>query len=120
MYKLVVMITPLLEKAHEIAEAWQEAGAPGVTVVESYGLWQLQSARQDTEVLPGMMSMIEILRNREQTSVTLLSLVLNESTVNRLIDVAQQIAGDLNQADNGILFVINVDQAIGLRRAETP
>lgn len=115
MPKLVVLITPLLQDAHSVADAWQQAGAPGVTFIESYGLGRLQKVAGDTEILPGTMSMLEILRNREETSLTLISLVRNDDMVDTLIDAAQNILGDLNRPDNGILFVVDVERAIGLR-----
>jgi hypothetical protein len=42
MPKLVVLITSHVEKALAMAEAWQAAGAPGVTLIDSHGLRRLQ------------------------------------------------------------------------------
>ncbi|MAS35831.1 MAG: hypothetical protein CL610_17610 [Anaerolineaceae bacterium] len=118
MAKLIVIITPLLDEAHQIAEAWQQVGAPGVTFIESYGIRRIQEASQSIEVLPGMMSMMEMLRDRDETSVTLLSLVKKPELVQTLIDTAQDIVGSFEREDNGILFVIDVETAIGLRPIE--
>ncbi|MBZ0298387.1 MAG: hypothetical protein K8J31_01545 [Anaerolineae bacterium] len=115
MPKLVILITPLIDDAHTVADAWQQAGTPGVTFIESYGMRRLQEATHNPEVLPGIMSMIELLRNREENSVTLMSVVQDSAMADRLIDAARQIVGDLNGPDNGILFVIDVERAVGLR-----
>jgi hypothetical protein len=40
--------------------------APGVTFIESYGLRRLQEKSGSMEVLPGVMSMLEILRQSEE------------------------------------------------------
>jgi hypothetical protein len=118
MSKLVVLVTPLLEEAHEVVEAWQQIGVPGVTLIESYGLRQLKEASQHVEVLSGMMSMLEIMRSRERASVILFSLIKDSALVDRLIDAVDSIIGDLNGPDNGILFVIDVERAVGLRPYE--
>ena len=115
MPKLIVMITPLLEEARTIAEGWQQAGAPGATFIESYGIRQLKSATQSAEILPGTLSMIEIMRDQNEISVTLLCLVRDAAMVEKLLDVVKRVIGDLNGPDNGILFVIDVERAIGLR-----
>jgi hypothetical protein len=115
MPKLIVMITPLLEEARTVAEGWQQAGAPGATFIESYGMRQLKAASQASEVLPGTISMIEIMRDQNETSVTLLCLVRDTAMVEKLLDVVKRVVGDLNGPDNGILFVIDVERAVGLR-----
>jgi nitrogen regulatory protein PII len=118
MPKLIVMITPLREEARTVAERWQQAGAPGATFIESYGIRQMKAASQSSEVLPGMISMIEILRDQNETSITLLCLVRDNEMVDKLIEVVEQVIGDLNGPDNGILFVIDVERAVGLRPYE--
>lgn len=118
MSKLIVMITPLLEEAHTVAERWQEAGAPGVTFIESYGLRQLNNASRSAEVLPGMISMMGILRSQNETSMILLCLVRDEAMVDKLLKVVEQVIGNLKGPDNGILFVIDVERAVGLRPYE--
>ena len=114
MAKLVVLITPRLDEAHDIADAWQRAGAPGVTFIESYGLGRMKQAKGNVEVLPGMMSMLDILRSREQTSVTLLSIINEDDLADRMIDAAQNIIGDLNIPNNGLMIVIDIERVVGL------
>lgn len=115
MPKLVVLVTPLLAEAHHIAEAWQQAGAPGVTFIESYGLRRLQETGQEIDVLPGIFSVLEMLRSGDKNGIMLLSVVNEPQTVDRLIKATHAITGDLNNPNNGILFVIHVEQVIGLR-----
>jgi hypothetical protein len=42
MAKLVILITGKVEKGLVVAEAWEAAGAPGVTLIESYGRHRLR------------------------------------------------------------------------------
>jgi hypothetical protein len=120
MPKLVVLITPLVESGHAVGEAWQEAGAPGVTFVESYGLRRLQEAAGAAEVLPGMMSMFELLRRRDENSVILFSVVADDAIIDRLISATEAVIGDIGQPDNGILFTLNVERAKGITRRAQP
>ena len=116
MPKLVVLITPMVDRSHDVGDQWQQAGAPGVTFIESYGLHRLQEARKGAEVLPGFMSMVEILRSRDEHSVIIFSVVPDDVLVDQLIAAAESIIGPISDPDNGILFVIDVEHALGLRR----
>ena len=115
MPKLIVLITPQLEAGYEIAEAWQDNGAPGVTLIDGYGLFRLQEATKKSEVLPGMLSMLEILRSRQNNNLMLLSVVDNAAFADELIKTADRVLGGLPEPDNGIAFVLDVDKVVGLR-----
>ncbi len=115
MAKLVILITARIEEGHSIGEAWQEAGAPGVTFIESYGLRRLQEAAKSAEVLPGVMSMFEILRENEETSLIVLSVVDNDTLVNKLLEATQAVLGDLLSPGTGVVFVLDVERTIGIR-----
>jgi hypothetical protein len=116
MPKLVVLITSHVETGHPIAEAWERAGATGVTFIESYGLRRFNEASRAFEVLPGMMSMLQILRENDQGSLCLLSVVEDDPVVERLIASAQSVLGDLSAPDTGILFVLDIARALGIRQ----
>ena len=115
MSKLVILITSQVDKGHRIGEAWQEAGAPGVTFIEGYGLRRMQEASKSRELLPGVMSMLEILREQEETTLIALSVVDDDTIVNRLLDVTSEILGDLLLPHTGVVFVLDVERAIGVR-----
>jgi hypothetical protein len=117
MPKLVVLITPQLEAGRQIGETWQQSGAPGVTFLESYGLRRLQEEAESAEVLPGLMSMMEILRSRDRHSMMLLSVVPDARLIDQMIADAQGLLGNLNSPNNGILFVLDVERAVGVRGA---
>ena len=113
MAKLILLITPLVERSHEIGEAWSAAGAPGVTYFESHGLHTMRQHSKSSTVLPGMMSLMEILRSNDENNITLLSIV-PETAVDPIIAATESIVGPLDQPDNGILFVVDVERAVGL------
>jgi hypothetical protein len=115
MFKLVVLITSRVEEGHQVGEAWQQAGAPGVTFIESYGLRRIQEASKSGELLPGMMSMFEILRQQDETSLVILSVVNDEAIISRLEAETQKIFNDLEAPNAGIFFVIDIERALGVR-----
>jgi hypothetical protein len=119
--KLVVLITAKVEDGLDIAQAWQDAGAPGVTIIRTHGLHTLQReiASGDVE-LPRMVvsmgaAMAAILDNLEERGEMILSLV-DDDLVEALISSANAVLGDLTKPNHGILFTIPVEQAIGVRR----
>ncbi|MBK8023831.1 MAG: hypothetical protein IPK19_20955 [Chloroflexi bacterium] len=113
--KLVVLITSLAEEAYRVGDAWQKAGAPGVTFLEGFGLGNLQRVGRNVEVLPGMLSMLDILRDNRETSMVLLSLLHDDALVQSLLDAAQDILGDMLEPNAGVVFVIDIERAIGIR-----
>jgi hypothetical protein len=114
MAKLVVLITAQAESAHDVAIAWKEAGAPGATFLEGRGLQSLRQASDSLEILSGMTSMLDILRQTQTDVVLLLSLVEDDALPARLIDVAQSILGNMQAPDKGVLFVLDVERALGV------
>ena len=118
--KLVVLITSRITNGLDVAQSWQEAGAPGVSIVRTHGLYGLQEEVRDGGVeLPRMVvsmasAMAHILDNVEEKGELVLSLV-PEALVDTLIDKANDVLGDLTAPNNGILFVIDVERAIGVR-----
>lgn len=119
--KLVVLITAQVEAGLDIAQAWQDAGAPGVTVLRAHGLHTLQQELRSGSVeLPRMIAsmgaaMAAIIENVEERAEVILSLV-DDAMVDPLIAAANQVLGDLTEPNHGILFVLPVDLAIGVHQ----
>lgn len=112
MAKLVLLITPKLEKGLQVAFAWEEAGAPGVTLIDTHGLHSLRQRGKMLE-LPLIVSLASAMRQMEESNQTLLSVVPDE-LVDALLDKASQILGDLNGPNSGVAFVIPVERVIGM------
>ncbi len=118
--KLVILITTQTEDGLGIAQAWQDAGAPGVTIVRSHGLHTLQGELQSGSVeLPRIVvsmgaAMAAIIDNVEERAEIILSLV-DDGLVDPLITAANRTLGDLTKPNHGILFVLPVERAIGVR-----
>lgn len=117
MYYMVLLIVDDMNICPAVLEAWEAANVPGITILESTGMGRLRkdSIRDDIPMMP---SLSDMFRSREHRHRTIFSVVEGEETVDRLIEATKEVVGDLNAHDTGVLFVLPVSQAIGLRRAE--
>ncbi|GEM_PF-671703 len=119
--KLIILITSDIESGLEVANRWQEAGAPGVTIIKSVGLYSLQekikrgSMEVPLHIASSMTSMMAyMLGEMEHTNHVLLSVVPKEM-IPDLLDQARDVMGDLLKPGNGVAFVVPLDEAIGVR-----
>lgn len=119
--KLIILITSNIENGLEVANRWQDAGAPGVTIIKSVGLYSLQekikkgSMEVPLHIASSMTSMMAyMLGEMEHTNHVLLSVVPKEM-IPDLLDKAREVMGDLLKPGNGVAFVVPLDEAIGVR-----
>lgn len=115
MFSLLVLVLDDPNKLTEVLAAWEEAGVPGVTVLESTGFARLrQRLRQDD--LPLLPSLRTLFQAEEVQHNTLFSIVDDEAVIERTIAATQRIVGDLSQPNTGILFVLPVSRVVGGQR----
>ncbi len=119
MAKLVILITAQADEAREIGTAWKKAGAPGVTFLEGYGLQTLSQAADSLELLSGITSMAEILRQTTVNIVLALTVVEDEALVPKLMAAVEASLGDMRAPNKGISFVLDVEQALGISRTHS-
>lgn len=116
MAKLVIMITSRIDAGYDIGEAWQTVGAPGVTLINSYGLHRMQQTSKTSDIIPDIMSMLDMVRDRHENNLILLSIVQNAATADRLIAAADEILGGFSSPDSGLIFTIDLETVVGLKR----
>ena len=119
--KLIILITSNIENGLDVANRWQDAGAPGVTIIKSVGLYSLQqkikkgSFEVPLHIASSMTSMMAyMLGQMEHTNHVLLS-VVPKDLIPKLMSEAVEVMGDLLDPDNGVAFVVPLDEAIGVR-----
>jgi hypothetical protein len=112
MAKLVVLVTTHIEKTLAIAEAWQKAGAPGVTLVPSHGFRTLKERTRKLE-LPHFVNLATILKQVDDTTHMLLS-VVDDNLVEALAQATRSVLRDPLTPKTGIGFVIDVDRVFGM------
>jgi len=110
---LVVLIVNDPDDCPDILSAWEEAGVLGVTILESTGLGRIRRAglRDDVSIMP---SLRDLFSRSEIHNRTLLTVVEDREIVDRLVAIAQEIIGDLDEPHTGFLFVVPVIEAYGL------
>ena len=114
MTHLLVFVLDNLEQCPDILDAWEEAGVPGVTILESTGLGHLRSAMRDD--LPLLPSLRDLLASRELHHRTLFTVIEDEATLERIITATERIIGDFTRHHTGLLFVVPVIRVLGLEK----
>jgi len=118
--KLIILITSNVENGLDVARRWQAAGAPGVTLIKSVGLYSLQQLINEQKIELPMHSarsmtslMAHVLRGMEHTNHVLLS-VMPKELVPSMLAEARTVMGDLTEPHHGVAFVVPLDEAIGV------
>ena len=114
MMHMVLLIVNNLDECTPILDAWESVGVGGITILESAGLGRVRKAGIRAD-LPLMPTLSDFFRKPEHRHRTIFTVVDDEATVDRLIEVTQEIVGDLESADNGLLFVLPVSRAVGVK-----
>jgi nitrogen regulatory protein PII len=114
MYHMVLLIVDNVEQCFPVLDAWEALEVGGITILESTGLGRVRKSgpRDDVPLMP---SLANLLKRREERHRTMFTVVENEEKVDELIEATQKIIGDLNNAHNGVLFVLPVSRVVGLR-----
>jgi hypothetical protein len=111
MAKLVVLVTTHVEKTLAIAEAWQRAGASGVTLVPSHGFRTLKERTRKLE-LPHFVNLATILKQVDDTTQMLFS-VVEDGQVEALVGATRSVLRDPLTPQTGVGFVIDVSRIFG-------
>jgi nitrogen regulatory protein PII len=120
--KLVIVITSEVTNGLDIANAWEAAGAPGVTILPAHGLQSLKQAAREGEIeIPRMRRsfgnvIAGVLRNIAPRCELVLS-VVEDDMVEALVARSREFL-NLDEPNQGILFVLEVERAIGVRNPD--
>ncbi len=117
MSHLVVLVLDDPDKCRDVLDAWEAAGAPGVTILDSTGIGRVRRAgiRDDVPLMP---SLSDLLQREEDHHRTLFSIVKDESQIEAIVQATRAVVGKLDQENTGLLFVVPVSQVYGLRQRE--
>jgi len=96
-------------------DAWERFGVPGVTILESIGLHRLKQAfgrRDDVPLIPSLRHLVE---TEEYHHRTIFTVVGDDFDLDGLLAATEAAVRDFNAPDSGIVFVMPVTRALGLR-----
>jgi nitrogen regulatory protein PII len=112
MYFLVVFVLNDPNRCNDILDAWESAGVRGITILQSSGLGRVRQAgmRDDLPLIP---SLNDLFKHSETHHRTLLTVVKDQKQIDAIVIATQEVIGDLEQKDTGLLFVVPVSQVYG-------
>ena len=112
MTHLLVVILDDLEYGPDLLQTWQAIGVPGVTIVESAGGYRTSTwlSRVGLETLGGLFEAEEVRR------CTLLAAIEDDELLAQAVAEAERVVGGFDRPDRGLLLVLPVAQARGLRK----
>jgi len=112
MYSLLVFVLDDEALLNDVLHAWEKAGAPGATVLESTGLRRVTDlfGRDDLPLLP---SLRELAEKENCTHRTIFTVLDADALVDKVIAATESVVGDLSQPHTGILFVVPVVRVVG-------
>lgn len=114
---LIVLVVDDPYHCKDILVAWEKAGVPGATILESFGLDRAlrSGARDDIPLLPNLG---DIMKGDEQRHRTIFSVVRDQETIDRVIEATKGVIGPLEKDNTGFLFVTPVTAVYGMRGEE--
>ncbi|MFC2030564.1 P-II family nitrogen regulator [Chloroflexota bacterium] len=111
----VVLVLDDPDRTRDVLDAWEAAGAPGVTIMDSSGLGRVRLAgiRDDMPLMP---SLGDLFRRQEDCHRTLFSVVKDQSQVEAIAEATQAVIGELDRGHTGLLFAVPISQVFGLNK----
>jgi hypothetical protein len=114
---MVILVLDDVEKLDDVLAAWWESGAPGITILESFGAARhlaRSGARDDLPIFPTLSTLFA---HQETHHRTLFTLLPDDIEPARIFDATERIVGSLDRPRNGIIFALPVVAARGQLRS---
>ncbi|MFZ3150105.1 MAG: hypothetical protein WA116_00260 [Anaerolineaceae bacterium] len=99
------------EKLLEVLDAWEKAGIKGVTIIESTGMHRVRR-----QFVP--MRYVSALFDQEESHLTLLAIVEEETSIQACLDATEAVVGDLDSGNTGIFTAWPLYSVKGLGKKE--
>ncbi len=99
----------------DVLNAWEDAGAPGITVLTSTGLGRMRKSalREDLPLIPRLE---DLFIHQGIHNNTIFTVVDDESLIDRILTATEAVVGDLNRPNTGILVAMPLARAYGIKR----
>jgi hypothetical protein len=115
---MVILVLDNVDKLDDVLVAWWDAGAPGITILESSGAARRLSHAGQRDDLPIFPSLGDFFAHGEIHHRTLFTVLPDNVAVERLFDATERVLGRLDQHNTGIIFALPVLTARGHQRAD--
>jgi len=107
--KLLVFVLNNEEYLEEVLEAYVEADVAGATILDSEGM-----GRFLTYEVPLFAGFKEFMKGNRPYNKTIISVIREQTAVDKLKKLVDNIVGGLDKPGTGIMFTVPVDWAAGL------
>ena len=107
--QLLVMVVDKERDLDDIFEAFVQIGIKGVTILESCG-----SGHLFTENLSIFGKLSKLADGRKRHNKTIFSIVRDPQTLEKAIEVVEEIVGDVNKPHTAVIFTIPLGIVKGL------
>lgn len=98
---MILFVLDDTRKLDDVLDAWEAIGVTGVTIIESTGVNRRKRARQVGT--PFMAGINRLMAGSQEMHMTLMTIVKGEATVRKCLEAAEQIVGDLDAPNSGVL-----------------
>jgi nitrogen regulatory protein PII len=115
---LILMVLNDPDRLEDLLIAWEESGVEGATVLFSTGMGrirQLEHWRDDMPLIPSLRDFYEAPENLNRTVFTI---VQDDTQVDEVAAATQKVVGDLNEQGTGMLLVLPLVRAYGVKKME--
>jgi hypothetical protein len=105
---MILMVLNDADKLEDVMRAWQEAGAGGITILESSGAARLLGhvgARDDLPLFPGLRS---LLAHQEVHNRTIFTVVSAAVDIEAFFDATEAVVGPLDGPHTGFMWALPV------------
>ena len=106
--KLLIIILNKEENLDELLEGFLEMDIRGATVINSQGMGSIITA--DIPIFAGLKDLLQGNRPGNKTILTL----VKEDRIPIIVNLFEDVVGNLDQPGNGIIFTLPVDEIFGL------
>ena len=107
--KLLVFVLNAEEYLEKVLEAYVEAGVSGATILDSEGM-----GRFLTYEIPLFAGFKDFMKGNKPYNKTIISVIRQDSVIENLKILVDEVVGGLNNPGTGIMFTLPVDWASGL------
>ena len=104
----------------ELIEAWTQIGVQRATVIPSTGMRRLQQKQGMRDDIPLMPSLNDFYEAGEEFSRTIFTTVQEESMIDKILAATENVVGNLENHETGILLVLPLLRAHGLKKGKAP
>ena len=108
---LVVVIMHNPHHTHNLLRAWEHAGVPGATILDSKGAHRvMKGIRDDLPILGGLE---DFETKQERRNRLIFSIVPNQEMIDIMREASQEVIGSFGQENTGLFFVVPIVEAVG-------